>query len=628
MPVLFSNTFFSLVVASVLLAPLPPALALETHDSLSLTLEKTVQFPDLEGEEILVPAGDYSVKAGVDQLTLTGSNSQAITIEAHEGSHSTEISTSSVVFLSSEEEDTPKTHALIVYYPTGKTLEALGHDPTVTSRGTMEPTAEDLAFVDPVLVTFNTFVHFTGPDGNPIVVQPETYTAEASEKFIRLIPSENSQNPLVIEAQQGTHETELEDFLALSFPGTTPKELDLHHVMLLLPDGKSLEATGSYSGIHTRNWFKRTFNKAKKTVNRTYKKVKKTRAFKKVNQAAKQVGKTANQAAKQVGKTAKQGTKIIGSGVKQGVSATKWAAGQAGKGIVQGAHETWKGMKWVAGQASYGACLAFFKGQEVIAKASEGAMKVVMKEVDKVRRNSKLINDVVKEVEKIQKMQQQIIDHAVKSSLRYMDPRMLNGLKDVVKFENICKNGIAKTQQKVKALFGQNQVRSRGVLGTTTSIGIQGAGTFKIGGLEGGMGRAWNSKAQKTYWFAGGTAQLPQLSGSVLVQIGRWQSLDSLTKGYLAAGVTIPLYQWAKIAGWVPGEQGVPGFKGGGGKSINITIDFMFGMDFTKKKPFNFAGIVVSPGVSASLANTKLAAGPLGAVTIQSGYGGFIKSKP
>jgi hypothetical protein len=255
-------------------------------------------------------------------------------------------------------------------------------------------------------------------------------------------------------------------------------------------------------------------------------------------------------------------------------------------------------------------------------------MKVVMKEVEKVRKNSKLVNDVVQTVEDIQKKQQQLIDNAVKSSLKYMDPKLLNGLKDVVKFDNICKNGIGETQKKVKALFAQNQVRSRGVFGNTTSIGIQGAGTFKFGGLEGGMGRAWNPDANKTYWFAGGSAQLPQLSGSVLIQFGRWQSLGSLEGGFLAAGVTIPLYEWAKIAGWVPGEQGVPGYKGGGGPSVNITIDFLFSMDFTKKKPFTFAGLVVSPGVSAGLANTKLAAGPLGSVTIQSGYGGFIKDKP
>ena len=255
-------------------------------------------------------------------------------------------------------------------------------------------------------------------------------------------------------------------------------------------------------------------------------------------------------------------------------------------------------------------------------------MKVVKKEVDKVRKNARLLNDIVRTVEKIQKRQRRLIDHAVKSSLKYMDPKLLNGLKDVVKFDNICENGIGETNKKVKALFAQTQIRSRGIFGTVTSIGIQGAGTFKIGGLEGGMGRAWNSDAHKTYWFAGGSAQLPQLSGSVLIQFGRWQTLRSLEGGYLAAGVTIPLYQWAKIAGWIPGEQGVPHYKGGGGPSINMTIDFLFSMDFKKKKPFTFAGLVVSPGVSAGLANTTLAAGPLGAVTIQAGYGGFIKDKP
>ena len=132
---------------------------------------------------------------------------------------------------------------------------------------------------------------------------------------------------MVIEAQQGTNETELKDFLALSFPGTTPKELDLHYVMLLLPTGQSLEATGSYSGIQTRGWFKKTFNRAKRSVSRTYKKVRKTPAFKKVSQVAKQVGKTTQQVTKQVGKTAQQGTKVFGGGLKKGWTSSKWAAG-------------------------------------------------------------------------------------------------------------------------------------------------------------------------------------------------------------------------------------------------------------------------------------------------------------
>jgi hypothetical protein len=54
-------------------------------------------------------------------------------------------------------------------------------------------------------------------------------------------------------------------------PGEAEKEGDLHHVMLLLPGGDSLEATGTYSGIHPRGFFNKTFSQAKKHANRAYK---------------------------------------------------------------------------------------------------------------------------------------------------------------------------------------------------------------------------------------------------------------------------------------------------------------------------------------------------------------------
>lgn len=125
----------SVLLAAALLSPVLQAQASESPDSLSVTLEKTVQFPNLEGEDILVSAGDYAVKAGDGQLILTGSDSQALSIEAYEGSHSRELPAPAVVFISSEDDEAAKSHLLVLYYPDGKTLQALGRDPEVISRG-------------------------------------------------------------------------------------------------------------------------------------------------------------------------------------------------------------------------------------------------------------------------------------------------------------------------------------------------------------------------------------------------------------------------------------------------------------------------------------------------------------
>ncbi len=326
--------FVSLLLAGALLSPLGPVHASEFPDSLSVTLGKMVQFPDLEGDNVLIPAGDYSVKAGDDQLTLTGSDSKAITIEATEGSHSTEIPAPNIVFLSSEDEEATKAHLLVLYYPDGKTLEALGRDPEIISRGTMEPTAEDLVFIDPSLVTFDKPVHFFSPKGNPTLVQPGTYTAESSPSGIRLIPDQD-QPPLVIEAEHETQDTGIPDLLALSLPGETPEELDLHYVMVLLPTGDSLEAVGFYSGIQDRGFWnkKRKSKRAKKRTN----------LFKKVGAQFKKA--TKSPAFKKVAQVAKQGTKTVGGGINKGASASKWALGQTGKGVTTAAN-------WTAKQAN------------------------------------------------------------------------------------------------------------------------------------------------------------------------------------------------------------------------------------------------------------------------------------
>ena len=106
MQVALLQKLLSLLLASALLSPVLTAQASESIESLSVTLEKIVQFPDPEGEDVLVPAGTYSVAAGKEQFhTLTGIDSRAITIEAYEGSHATEIAAQSIVFLSSKDDE-------------------------------------------------------------------------------------------------------------------------------------------------------------------------------------------------------------------------------------------------------------------------------------------------------------------------------------------------------------------------------------------------------------------------------------------------------------------------------------------------------------------------------------------
>ncbi|MCA9454916.1 MAG: hypothetical protein KC584_20155, partial [Nitrospira sp.] len=113
-------------------------------------------------------------------------------------------------------------------------------------------------------ITLDQAVHFLGTDGSDVVADPGEYSVEPAEEWLRLIPGTERRDALLIEAQQGTHEVKVEIPIVISTPGSEPGELDVHVVQLLNPDGTSMVATGTYSGIQSRG----LFNAAKKTADR------------------------------------------------------------------------------------------------------------------------------------------------------------------------------------------------------------------------------------------------------------------------------------------------------------------------------------------------------------------------
>jgi pimeloyl-ACP methyl ester carboxylesterase len=93
-------------------------------------------------------------------------------------------------------------------------------------------------------------VHFTAPDGTPVLVTPGGYVVEAGEQSLRLtVP--DGESPLVVAASGGTHEEAIKSPALLSFAEEGDRA-DIHHIVLLLTDGKSLDAVGTYSGIMPR----------------------------------------------------------------------------------------------------------------------------------------------------------------------------------------------------------------------------------------------------------------------------------------------------------------------------------------------------------------------------------------
>ena len=246
--------------------------------------------------------GTYVVTAGEETLHLTANDSDtSVTIEADENSHKANILTPTAASIPGQDGPLANTHVVILFLPDGHALQSIGTYPGIQSRGI--PPDTDLSG-STTTITFEKAVHFIAPDGSPVVAAPGQYTAEAAQNWIRLIPGEARQNALLVEAQKGTNDTGIEKLVALSLPGSTEKELDLHFVMLLLPTGQTFEATGSYSGIQPRGFFKKTFNKAKRTASRTYKKAQ--GGARKAASAAKKGTSKAAQKAKQAAQKAKR----------------------------------------------------------------------------------------------------------------------------------------------------------------------------------------------------------------------------------------------------------------------------------------------------------------------------------
>jgi len=93
-------------------------------------------------------------------------------------------------------------------------------------------------------------VHFTTPQAGDILVLAGTYrVTAAAEDRIRLIPRKVSA-PLEIASLNSNHTEELSEPVALY----VRDDEKFPHVLLLLPDGRTLEAVGSYDIVRSRGF--------------------------------------------------------------------------------------------------------------------------------------------------------------------------------------------------------------------------------------------------------------------------------------------------------------------------------------------------------------------------------------
>jgi len=118
----------------------------------------------------------------------------------------------------------------------------------------LSPVLPTLASVpdETTTITLDQAVHFIGTDGSDVLANPGDYSVEAAQEWLKLTPGTERRDVLLIEAQPGTHDVKVEIPIVISTPGTEPEEADVHVVQYLHPDGTSMMATGTYSGIQSR----------------------------------------------------------------------------------------------------------------------------------------------------------------------------------------------------------------------------------------------------------------------------------------------------------------------------------------------------------------------------------------
>ena len=618
-----AKIFLSFLIGYVLCLPGYSVHATESDPFNTITLENPVQFLDLNGDDILLPSGDYSVEVGIERFTLQKEDGETFVIEAEEGTHTGIIPESSLVFIPGDSQEETKPSLLIEYYPDGTTLQAIGQAPGIVSRGAIDFSEDKPEFLDPALVTFEQPVYFIAPDGSPIVVQPGTYSAEAAQNWIRLIPGKNRTDALLVEAQQGTHDTGIEDLLALSLPGETSQDLDVHYLMVLLPSGESLETAGSHSGIQKRGFsFKKKWKGFKKRVKRKYNRAKKSRTFKKLNAAA------------------KRGSRKTIGGFKKGWTGARWAVGQAGKGVQLGARWTAKQAKWVGNQIVKG--LDILKCRSIVTAITVGGkmgelqklnpLEPIMKEMgkqsakflDKIKKNAKLENHL-----------KNVLPNELDGFTPYLvetnrilgiikDPANRKKVKRIFSARNICHGSPKRMVRELVRLHGKPQfkkaaslVKSRGIAGSGgkfyMSYGLAVTLEYKAGGIPFGffLVTDYKNDTRLNFYIGAQAAISIDVAMEIFFQVGFYNGINKaseLEKWGMAAGIGInPGFFWKTAA--APST---------GGASLASPLDVSFGINWAinPKKFFSsqigqsLQGFLVSGGPSIGI-------GPGGAGEIQ-----------
>jgi hypothetical protein len=333
-------------------------------------------------------------------------------------------------------------------------------------------------------ITLDQAVHFLGTDGSDVVADPGEYSVEAAQEWLRLIPGTERRDALLIEAQKGTHEVKVEIPIVLSTPGSEPDELDIHVVQLLNPDGTSMVATGTYSGIQPRG----LFDAAKQAAARA-------RA---IAEAARRAAAAKAQQAAQAALQAKQAAE----------QAAKAAAQKAQELALKAKQEAERQAKILTCKATVGAMKAGKAAATFMQKLVPTAQNNQKSMQQKLAQDLAFREDIVKKITQGVTANQYVIPELKRIHAWMNNPANQAKLEAIFSAGNFCEDSIATMEAKIKQLgIAPNfaLIQSRG--GETPHFYMGYQVTFDAGlglGIQGGILGVTDFKGNGgKYWFLG-----------------------------------------------------------------------------------------------------------------------------
>jgi hypothetical protein len=101
------------------------------------------------------------------------------------------------------------------------------------------------------MISLNQTVHFTASDGSLVPISPGDYIVAPGDQGLRLSRSDGEPVDSII-ASSASYKEKVTHPISVSFGEEGAENADIHHIVLVLPDGYSLDAAGTYSGVTSR----------------------------------------------------------------------------------------------------------------------------------------------------------------------------------------------------------------------------------------------------------------------------------------------------------------------------------------------------------------------------------------